>query len=1154
MSTNTSMADNPNLQTTFAHTSESLGYVVTHVFLPVRPPDADDYTPENNYSLARAVCTAAHAYGTHVLGTSEQDQWHRTIRMLDNLQASVPSGGIDGDHAFSQLQEMQTGDILAFFIRCQNTGIILTGREDSVLWEAFEVSPSKDAVEGTEGPLSRSYPGSAVEIQNEVFDDQDFQLELANFLSRPDIISSDLLVPLPTHPQYIDILLNSVLQRIGCADIVRTTERGALLKRIRDHVGRPWRNDVVNDVWRRSALWLFIRVTIQMSTNGPPGYASYKQFILFFMCTLASDARNTTLSSDLLHLMSSRIPRRLRKLNSAPAWLSDMALEACDRLRDILADRWKQFGVRPSPFRNPSQDELTRDTQLSLLNSREYIQNVLDNAGHESVPTPFQPSHHRRGTIEDFLSSNGSFFDEAYDADPDTTLYDVERSVEHGIDDWFACVTNVDEACGQLGILMNKYMAKAYEDPPRRLDPEDISIRLLTAVELYVALDKLVVKEIPMLADYPPGISTAFLEKLLLRGATSLNRLSRAYQYLSARHSRSRPGWSVLSDEFTEDSFPARYYDQSPRLQQLKARIEEDTMKRIPGRVGSQRRGNSLTHTYDGYREHQRQIPPQQLVDNAGISQSPLPDSLIHAKVIVFELQCPACIRIWRSAAPCILNGCYLLSIPYCFLDAEEGHYLLANIPALQPYFATQCQGVPLRVQIHLAYYYPENSGSPTLRYVVQHPYRPIGFHEEFSIQIRQAGRSCRHWELSSNLGYRNRHQYDGLKEYRDSTSHTSNDVLATLADCPPDLSVDEFIVFAHLRSGGSLQWPNILQGLRCRTLNLRRHEAHFLVAHAALQVGPLDPDTGTWIWHQELLDSSFCNTLLDELQSLFADVGAGSIDGVLMNSISLLLTRVLMSSPSEDITERAIALLRGVRRKTFTWVQELSYDLSKAPMNRERSFSSAVFYDDYERLLFRRDTRLSFTLEQILKDTILADPSDYGIDLAVARIFASYSPGIWRWEQLQHPNAHWLTCETKVTVDQPPRTVHVNLLNGVLHVDGQSLGGSLIGKSSEYQEIFHDQGFIVVSSNLPGMKFTTLEHKVHFSTRDDNLVVQAQGSQTSEILELIPSRKFLGDLPPALINGHVHWLNLSTKIIEIRPSKQTWDESSGYWRIDCAF
>ncbi|KAF8434543.1 hypothetical protein L210DRAFT_3649044 [Boletus edulis BED1] len=1154
MSTGTSMADSPNLQTSFAHTSGSLEYTVTHVFLPVEPPDADDYTPGNNHSLARAVCAAAHAYDTHVLGTSEQDHWHRIIKTLDNLEASVQSEDIDGDHVIFQLQGMRTGDILAFFIRRQNAGIILTRREDSVLCEAFEVSPSNDAVERTKGPLSCSYPGSAVEIPNKVLDDRDFQLEFANFLSRPNIVGSDLLLPPPAHPRYIDILLDGVLQNIGrAANIARVTECGALHKRIRDRVGRLIK-DEAKGVWRRSALWLLIRVTIQMSTNHSPGYASYKRFILFFMCTLASDARNTSLSSDLLHSMLSRILRRLSKLNSSvPDWLSDVALKTCDRLREIIAGRRKELSVRPSPFRNPSQDELTRDTRPSLLNSREYIQNLLDNAGHASVPTPFHPSHCRRGTIEDFLSSNGSFFDEAYDADHDATLYDFERSVEQGIDDWFACVTNVDEACTQLGVLMDKYMTKAYEHP-EGLDPEDISIRLLTAIELYVVLDKLVVKEIPMFADYPPEISTALLEKLLLRRVTSLHRLSCAYQYLSARHSRSRPGWSVLSDEFTEDSFPVRFYDQSPHLQQLKARIEEDTMKKIAGRVDSQRRGNNLT-------------------ENAEISQSPLPDSLVHAKAIAFELQCPACVRIWRSAAPCILNGCYLLTVARCSLDAEEGHYLLANVPALQPYFATKCQGLPLRVQIHLAYHYPENSGSPTLRYAVQHPLS--------SRILREA--------LDSDTASREVELHPEERDnYTDFTSHTSNDVLAAQGDCPSDLSADEFIVFAHLRSGGSLQWLNILQGLRCRTLNLRRREVHHLIAHAAFQVGPLDLNTGTWIWHQETQDLTFCTALLDELESFFMDVGAGSIDGVLMNSISLLLTRVLMSSPSEDITERAIALLRS----------ELSYDLSKAPINQERrdllldvtaacrstfdvhpatfhklfhsaedvdaflscaSFIHAIglppFYDSYLRRLCQRDS-LSFILEQILRDAILDDPSDYGVDLAVGRIFATHSSDIQRWEQLQYPNTCWLTCQTNVTMDQPSQTVHINLLNGALHVDGQSLGGSLRAawESSEYREIFRDQGFLVVSSTLPGMDFMTLEHKVHFSLQDGNLVVRVQGSQPNEILELIPSRKLQEDLPPALIDDHVHWLNLSTKIIEIRPIKQLWEESPEHWRIDCAF
>jgi hypothetical protein len=117
-------------------------------------------------------------------------------------------------------------------------------------------------------------------------------------------------------------------------------------------------------------------------------------------------------------------------------------------------------------------------------------------------------------------------------------------------------------------------------------------------------------------------------------------------------------------------------------------------------------------------------------------------------------------------------------------------------------------------------------------------------------------------------------------------------------------------------------------------------------------------------------------------------------------------------------------------------------------------------------------------------------------------------------------------------------------------------------------------QGFFVIPSHLPGMDFATLpmvsnynvstnaarhDHdgintlQVHFSLRDDELVVRTQCNRTNDILALIPSSKLRGDLPPALVDGHVHWLNLSTKIIEIRPLKQLWEQSSENWTIDCA-
>ena len=119
-----STAGNPNLQTNslaFAHTHASLRYAVTHVFLPDHPPldslsdrplhipSKSDYTLENEHSLARAVCGAARAYATHICEPSEQAQWNRISKMLDNLQASVQSEQMDNVHVVSQLCRMQTG-------------------------------------------------------------------------------------------------------------------------------------------------------------------------------------------------------------------------------------------------------------------------------------------------------------------------------------------------------------------------------------------------------------------------------------------------------------------------------------------------------------------------------------------------------------------------------------------------------------------------------------------------------------------------------------------------------------------------------------------------------------------------------------------------------------------------------------------------------------------------------------------------------------------------------------------------------------------------------------------------------------------------------------------------------------------------------------
>ena len=147
-------------------------------------------------------------------------------------------------------------------------------------------------------------------------------------------------------------------------------------------------------------------------------------------------------------------------------------------------------------------------------------------------------------------------------------------------------------------------------------------------------------------------------------------------------------------------------------------------------------------------------------------------------------------------------------------------------------------------------------------------------------------------------------------------------------------------------------------------------------------------------------------------------------------------------------------------------------YVLFLNSMHPQRSyFDPPDIPDEYSRLLFARDRRLSLALEEILRNTILIDASDYGVDLAVARIFINYQPGTRRWKELQHPNSRWLTCKTKATMNQRSRRVHVNLLNGELRVAGQPLGSlpDKIKNSKEFQRIFRDVRIsCLISPSIP--------------------------------------------------------------------------------------
>jgi len=65
-----------------------------------------------------------------------------------------------------------------------------------------------------------------------------------------------------------------------------------------------------------------------------------------------------------------------------------------------------------------------------------------------------------------------------------------------------------------------------------------------------------------------------------------------------------------------------------------------------------------------------------------------------------------------------------------------------------------------------------------------------------------------------------------------------------------------------------------------------------------------------------------------------------------------------------------------------------------------------------------------------------------------------------------------------------------------------------------------------------------------------DELIIRAKEQQCDDILELIPSSKLESDLPNVLVEDHAHWLNLTTRSIEVRPLGKMWQSSPENWHI----
>ncbi|KAJ1300163.1 hypothetical protein OPQ81_011915 [Rhizoctonia solani] len=1138
-----------------------LEHLAYNVFLPPKLPQQEqDEVLQRSIDLA-IVKSTAHASRKFSDNSSLSAQWGHIEWMLKRLYKYVEAP-LEKSQLYKDMKSMEPEGFLALYIRAQNAGLIIRKQVDHTTFEVFEVQAQTTKVMSIPGKIVRHFPGPMVKIPNSVAGDSDFIMEVANILSQMNIEYFDEAHPKTRkagnevnesrdsiNPNYFIQFFFGFLCGMGT-----TIDPPRITKRLADEVLCM---DAKNP-WRRSPIWLIIRVALQTSVDSK---TTYKHFMVYHhMCILSQCLNHKSFSSDLLYAMRIKMARRLYKVkDSAPRFLIDVTKTTAERIQDLLQGRWDmiQAAQAQSPNRDFSGVDFESAMHHTLPNSRSYLEGVFKPHSSNDNSTEFTPKHHPRlENINEFSEYTDGALSLAFQNDPHLALFDFEASVFDNLSSWTRRQSNYSRACATLFSCFHQYLklARSYYTA----DVADLSIMVLTLMRIWMAIDELAAKDCPLLSNYSPELPTDILDPLLLRTAQHIEQACCIQQYIDARREIQR-----MSHE----------YSYTNGLQ------NHDRWRCERCKKDNERSG--------------LQIQPYEW---------PLPSDELRAQIVVFELERPESFTIWRDLT-------YEILIDFGTRSAREEctqYTTLEGYDPLDPWLSIPATAP--RVTIASAtksFMRSHYSGTPRV------PTTESEVCLNNALQFKLYDKKGEAWaagpfqditfakfgtlKLPPNSIYRH------LEYTLQRTSHTSNQVLADQHDCPKELSLHEHIAFGSLRSGARLQWMNIVRGLEEDLLTFSSDEVWLLHNQAAWQLGPLVYYRSRE-WHEDLSDVEFGYLLVSQCRRVLSRVKASWLQVNSVLTIVILVSRLLASLPSPGVARAACNFLRETREVTYTWLGDLlvklqnatqedditsyqrrvcsiaaicraTYDVDPAYidclLSTPKDYAALVkcsiaLYDNQPsevkmapmslRILLCRDRRFAhklslYTLAAICRgDDILSAP--------LSEIWPGYRKGPIGWRALAHSNNRWATTTTSGTNGGRVQRIHLNLLSGELLIDAKPLGRlpRQYVEHPTYIRLFGEKILDVVPAKSVGMVFATKvqihDYQVSFAleTTDNRLIIQAQ--KDDRLYELVPHEQLLDDFPLFLTEDYHHWVNLENKSMEFRPRSYPWCTDHCQWLL----
>ncbi|KAJ7483159.1 hypothetical protein FB451DRAFT_1028934 [Mycena latifolia] len=952
---------------------ESLSYIINHLFLPPKLPQADDSALRLQRDLLEhlSACAGAFCEGLEREGVAKevQTRWAILRQMLACFASLHSVANIARESLEAAINRMQHDDVLCMHIVAQNAGVILRRRKADLAVEFFQASPSAASVTGTKGKLIIQYPSRprlSLPIHTA------FVTSLSALLA--DLDCTDMPDAIPKTQKagsvqselrdvrdirYISELLGGIARGLTpiatAAEITSSTVYAT--KRINDHV--LWQAALLP--WHRAPKWLIARVALQttLAQWKIEEKYGYKAFVTFVLARTLELAAAVDVHHELLFIMNTKLATRMWKLRSI--FDADLPLATCppfpvhfisDRIKSVgamLHKRWEDFQERDaqaSTWTVPTPAEITAAQDFTLPRSSAHFQAVKTR---ESVlntqHTVFRPS-----VFEQQLQSTSerpAVLPYGF-CTPDLWLAVLD------LEEWIARWKDTT-APDQLSTLANlieehEKLASSFKSS----NPEIFSRIFLAVLELWVALDKATTARFPLLLDYSPELSISSFEPLLLPELSQMRRLHNVELHLTNRRAKARyPYLSLFQIHTDPSSLPSRYFDDSRRLQEqwnniLKRAYNEKNQKIQELELKNRRHAELLEekdrleheHIHDFRTDLRGRAVPIEITTNCSrcsiekeiasltiVSfEWPLPEDDILSRLVVFELSVPLPFGIWRDAT-------YRLARTHSNINPKKNPtpnpVLRKYTPLHDRYVAhnpKQRITIASTAKSFLDSHYKKHSfPCADSDVILNHPLR-YQFWDAiasewlpFEFPIIDIREYCTP-EFPSG-------PYRSLTWTAVSTTHTPNAVIARQSECSADLSYHEWEAFGHLRAGVRLQWRNIMLQVITGAVNLADPVVHLLFQQAAWQAEAALDDQALGHYreaHFDLSQEDFGLEIVDALYKRLETISENWKEGWTAATLGVIACRLFSLNEFESVKTSVFAFLSYLRQILFGWMKQV--------------------------------------------------------------------------------------------------------------------------------------------------------------------------------------------------------------------------------------